>query len=113
MWRWAAAVLAGMLVLAHAQTSHAQSEPKTAGDLAKKCISDNRSVCNKFVGDAVDALESGRQARGEPSCLAGQTSREETARLFARALLAKYAYSDLTASAAVEAIYRDACAREH
>jgi hypothetical protein len=110
MRRWPAAVIAGMIVLACARASHAQAEPKTAGDLAKKCISDNRSLCVKFIGDTIDALESERHARGEPSCLAGQPSLEQTVKLFARALLAVYAYSGLSASAAVAAIYQENCA---
>jgi hypothetical protein len=59
--------------------------------------------------DSIGALENGRQARGEPSCLADQPSRDETVKMFVRALLAKYAYSDLSASAAVENIYKEHC----
>jgi hypothetical protein len=110
---WTAIVAAALLLLTCAGPTQAQTAPKTAGDLAKKCISDNRSLCASFIVDAIGALDSARQTRGEASCLAGDAAQDEIVRTFTRALLAKYAYSDLTASAAVEAIYQDNCAHQN
>ncbi len=113
MRRWSATVATAIVLLAYAGTSHAQSDFKTVGELAKKCIADDRSPCAKFIMDSVGALENGRQARGEHSCLAGHPSQEETVKMVVRALLAKYAYSDLSASAAVEKAYEDNCGRQN
>jgi hypothetical protein len=113
MRRWATTVATATALLGCAGAAHAQSDIKTVGDLAKKCISDDRSPCAKFIIDSVGALEAARQTRGEPSCLAGDPSQEQIVKTFIRALLAKYAYSDLSPAAAVETIYRDNCGRQN
>jgi hypothetical protein len=113
MRRRGARVAIAMAVLACGQASHAQSDFKTANELAKKCISDDRSACSSYIIGSVDSLEDARQVRGEPSCLADHPSKEEIVKTFVRAILAKYAYSDLSAAAAVENIYAENCPRQN
>jgi hypothetical protein len=106
-WRSAAAAA---LFLADAQ-AHAQGALKTAHDLALKCIADNQSSCSQFIVASIDALESARKTRGEASCLGGQPPADAVVRKFIRAVIDDYAYSDASAPAAVEAIYKDYCAQ--
>jgi hypothetical protein len=97
------------MVLAGAP-AHAQATIRTAPELARKCIADDRSPCSQFITAAIEALESARKARGEAPCLGGQPA-DDVVRKFIRAVIADYAYSDVSASAAVETIYKDTCAR--
>jgi hypothetical protein len=106
-WRAAAAAA---LILADAQ-AQAQGAFKTAHELALKCIADNQAPCSQFIVASIGALESARKARGEASCLGGQPPDDTVVRKFIRAVIDDYAYGDASASAAVEAIYKDYCAR--
>jgi hypothetical protein len=105
---WGAAA-AAIMVLACAP-AQAQLTFKTANELAKKCISDDQSACSQFIIASIEALENDRKDRGASSCLVG-LPRELTVKTFVRTLLAKYAYSDASASEAIEAIYKEHCAQ--
>jgi len=105
VWRMAAAI-----VLASGE-AHAEATIKSAHDLALKCIADNQSSCSQFITASIDGLESERKARGEASCLGGLQPSDVIVRKFIRAVIDDYAYSDASAPAAVEAIYKDYCAR--
>jgi hypothetical protein len=109
MRRWAA--VAGPIILWSAQAWSAQPSLSTVGDLAKQCIADDRSFCVKFIVESIDAIEADRQSRGEPLCLTDKPSQEQRIKIFVRALLMKYAYSDLSAAAAVRTIYQENCER--
>jgi hypothetical protein len=87
---------------------------KTAKDMAKQCITDDLSlkgVCSGYIIGSIDTLEGGRHARGERSCLTGHPSAAEVVKIFVRAILANYAYSDLPASDVIENIYKNTCAQ--
>ncbi len=103
--KWRRAVTAVMAFLAGAEASQAQS--KSANELAKQCIADDRSPCSRFILGSIDALEKGRRVRGEPSCLTAD--RDEIVKAFIRAILASYPYDQLPASVLIENIYKDKC----
>jgi Rap1a immunity proteins len=105
------AFVGAAIILSSAQTLGAETNFRTVAELARHCIADDRSACVNFIAGSIQTMEARRQARNEPTCLAGQSSQEQTIKTFVRALLTKYAYSDLSASAAVEAIYQENCAR--
>ena len=105
--KWRRVVPAAMIFLAGAEASQAQS--KSANELAKQCIADDRSPCSRFILGSIDALENGRRARGEPSCLAGDPSSDEIVKVFVRAIVASYPYDVLPASVLIENIYKDKC----
>ena len=105
--KWRRAVTAAMAFLAGAEASQAQS--KSANELAKQCIADNKSFCYGFILGSIDALENGRRGRGEPSCLAADPSSDEIVKVFVRAILASYPYRELPASVLIENIYKDKC----
>src|SRR5260221_194962 len=100
---------AAAMVLTSAE-AYAQASLKTANELAKKRISDNKSACSQFIIAAIEQLENARKARGEASCLGGQSA-DGVVNAFVRAILADYAYSDAPPAAAIETIYKDHCAR--
>jgi hypothetical protein len=105
--KWRRAVPAAMIFLAGAEASQAQS--KSANELAKQCIADDRSPCSRFILGSIDALENGRRVRGEPSCLAADPSSDEIVKAFVRAIVASYPYDELPASVLIENIYKDKC----
>jgi hypothetical protein len=105
--KWRRAVTAAMAFLAGAEASQAQS--KSANELAKQCIADDRSPCTRFILGSIDALENGRRVRGEPSCLAADPSSDEIVKAFVRAIVASYPYDELPASVLIENIYKDKC----
>ena len=105
--KWRGAVTAAMAFLSGAEASQAQS--KSANELAKQCIADDKSPCSRFIFGSIDALEKGRRVRGEPSCLAGDPSSDEIVKVFVRAILASYPYDELPASVLIENIYKDKC----
>jgi hypothetical protein len=105
--KWRRAVTAAMAFLAGAEASQAQS--KSANELAKQCIADDRSPCSRFILGSIDALENGRRVRGEPSCLAADPSSEQIIKAFVRAIVASYPYDELPASVLIENIYKDKC----
>ena len=101
------AVMAAMAFLFGAEASQAQS--KSANELAKQCIADDKAPCSRFILASIDSMENGRRMRGEPSCLAGDPSSDEIVKVFVRAILASYPYDQLPASALIENIYKDKC----
>ena len=105
--KWQGAVTAAMAFLSGAEASQAQS--KSANELAKQCIADDKSPCSRFILGSIDALENGRRARGEPSCLARDPSSDEIVKAFVRAILASYPYDELPASVLIENIYKERC----
>ena len=105
--KWRRVVPAAMIFLAGAEASQAQS--KSANELAKQCIADDRSPCSRFILESIDALENGRRVRGEPSCLAADRSSDEIVKVFVRAIVASYPYDELPASVLIENIYKDKC----
>jgi hypothetical protein len=105
--KWRRVVPAAMIFLADAEASQAQS--KSANELAKQCIADDRSPCTRFILGSIDALENGRRVRGEPSCLAADPSSDEIVKVFVRAIVASYPYDELPASVLIENIYKDKC----
>ena len=104
-WTGAAATVFALLLGAEA----AQAQSKSANELARLCIADNKSPCSRYILGLIDTLEKDRRARGGPSCLGDDPSSEQTVKLFVRAILANYPYADLSASIAVENIYNDKC----
>jgi hypothetical protein len=105
--KWRGAVTTAMAFLLGAAASQAQS--KSANELARQCIADDKSPCSLYIMGSIDALEKERRVRGEPSCLAGNPTSEQIVKVFVRAILANYPYTDLPASAAIENIYEDKC----
>ena len=103
-WRRAVAAVA---FLSGADASQAQS--KSANELARQCIADDKSPCSRFIIGSIDALQNGRRVRGEPSCLSGDPSSDEIVKVFVRAILASYPYDELPASVLIENIYKDKC----
>jgi hypothetical protein len=101
------AVTTAMAFLFGAEASQAQS--KSANELAKQCIADDKSPCSKYILGSIDALENARRIRGEPSCLADDPSSEHVVKVFIRGILASYPYADVPASVAIENIYKDKC----
>jgi hypothetical protein len=92
--------------------SQAQQAFKTVGELARECISDNflTGSCSGYIIGSIDTLESGRRARGEASCLAGQMSKDDMVRKFVRGILANYVEMGATpASVLIGNIYRNEC----
>jgi hypothetical protein len=105
--KWRRAVTAAMAFLSGAEASQAQS--KSANELARQCIADDKSPCSRFILGSIDALENGRRVRGEPSCLSGDPPSDEIVRVFVRAIVASYPYDELPASVLIENIYKDKC----
>jgi hypothetical protein len=105
--KWSGAAATAMALLLGAQASQAQS--KSANELARQCIADDKSPCSRYIMGLIDTLEKDRRARGGPSCLGDDPSSEHIVKAFVRAILANYPYADLSASAAVENIYNDKC----
>ena len=104
-WSGAAATAVALLF----GVTEAQAQSKTANELARQCIADDKSPCSRFISGLIDTLEKDRRARRGPSCLGDDPSSENVVKLFVRAILANYPYPDLPASAAVENIYNDKC----
>jgi hypothetical protein len=101
------ALTAAMAILFGAEASQAQS--KSANELAKQCIADDKSPCSRFILGSIGALENGRRVRGEPTCLSGDPPSDEIVKVFVRAILASYPYDELPASVLIENIYKDKC----
>src|SRR5271156_1426440 len=102
---------AAIALLCGAEASQAQS--KSANELAKQCIADDRSPCSRFILGSIDALENGRRGRGEPSCLPADLSSDEIVKVFVRAIVANYPYDELPASVLIENIYKDKCKKQN
>jgi hypothetical protein len=105
--KWSSAAATAMCLLLGAEASQAQS--RSANELARLCIADDKSPCSKYILGSIDALEKDRRARGEASCLGDYPSSEHVVKVFVRAILANYPYAAVPASAAVENIYNDKC----
>jgi hypothetical protein len=105
--KWSGVAATAVALLLGAAASQAQS--KSANELARQCIADDKLPCSRYISGLIDTLEKDRRARGGPSCLGDDPSSENVVRLFVRAILANYPYPDLPASAAIENIYDDKC----
>jgi hypothetical protein len=105
--KWLGAAATAMALLLGAEAPQAQT--KSANELARQCIADDKSPCSRYILGSIDVLEKDRRARGGPSCLGDDRSSEQVVKAFVRAILANYPYADLSASAAVENIYNDKC----
>ena len=105
--KWQGALTAAIAIFFSAEASQAQS--KSANELARQCIADDKSPCSRFILGSIDALEIGRRVRGEPSCLSGDPPSDEIVKVFVRAILASYPYDELPASVLIEKIYKDKC----
>jgi len=103
--------MTAMALLFAAEAS--QAGVKSANELAKECIADNKAPCSRYILESIDTLENGRRLQGEPSCLAGDSSSEQIVKVFVRAILASYPYDELPASAAIENIYKDSCKNQN
>jgi hypothetical protein len=101
------AAATAMALLLGAEVSQAQS--KSANELARLCIADNKSPCSQYIWGLIDTWEKDRRARGGPSCLGDDPSSEHVVKIFVRAIVANYPYADLPAAVAVENIYNDKC----
>jgi hypothetical protein len=104
---WLGATATAMALLLGAEASQGQS--KSANELARLCIGDDKSPCSRYILGLIDTLEKDRRAHGGASCLGDDPSSEHIVKVFVHALLANYPYPDLSASAAVENIYNDRC----
>jgi hypothetical protein len=105
--KWFGAAATAMSLLLGAEASQAQS--KSANELARLCIADNKSACSRYIMGLIDTFEKDRRARGESSCLGDDPSSEHVVKVFVRAIVANYPYADSSASAAVESVYNDNC----
>jgi hypothetical protein len=105
--KWSIAVATAIVLLVGAGAAQAQS--KSANELARQCIADDKSPCSRYISGLIDTLEKDRRAHGGASCLGDDPSSENVVKLFVRAILANYPYPELPASAAIENIYNDKC----
>ena len=105
--KWSGAATTAMALFLGAQPAEAQS--KSANELARQCIADNKSPCSLYISGLIDSLEKDRRARGGPPCLSDDLSSEQVVKVFVRAIVANYPYPDLPAAVAVENIYNDKC----
>ena len=105
--KWSRAAATALALLLGAQGAQAQS--KSANELARQCIADDKSPCSRYILGLIDTLEKDRRARGGRPCLGDDPSSENLVKLFVRGILANYPYADLPASAAVENVYNDKC----
>jgi hypothetical protein len=102
-------VVVALVVSTAAGLTSAQSF-KTVKDMARECITDDLFLtgsCSGYILGWIDALESGRRALGQNSCLVGHASKDEVVKEFIRAILANYAdRGDLPVSVLIEDAYR-------
>ena len=113
MRRWGLIVLTVVTSVICEQSAYAKLDLQKINDLAKSCIADHLSDCHQYITHAIDDLDNRRMSQGERACFVGQSSTDQTMKIFIHAILAKYAYSDTPSPVAIENIYKDNCADQN
>jgi hypothetical protein len=113
MRRWGLIIVTALTGVIFDKSAHAELNLKKINDLARSRIADHLSDCHQYITHAIDELDTQRKSRGERACFVGHSSDDPTMRTFIRAILAKYAYSDMPSAVAIENIYKDNCADQN
>ena len=100
-------------VLIGEKTARSELNLEKVNELARSCIADHLIACHQYISKSIDDLEGRRKISGEPTCFVGHSSDDEVIRIFVRAILAKYVYSDMPSSDAIENIYKDNCPHQN
>jgi hypothetical protein len=107
MRRWGLMITTVLTAVIFEKAAHAELELKKVNELARSCITDHLSDCHQYIAHSIDDLDSRRKIQGERACFVGHSSDDETMKIFIRAILAKYAYSDMLSPVAIQNIYKD------
>ena len=110
MRRWGLIIVTGLMSVTCEKAAYAELDLDKVNELARSCIADHLSACHQYITHAIDDLDNRRKIQGERGCFAGHSSDDQTMRTFIRAILAKYAYSDMPSPVAIQNIYHDNCA---
>jgi hypothetical protein len=113
MQRWGLMIVTMLSAVICAKAAHAELDLKKVNALARSCIADHLSDCHQYIAHSIDDLDNQRKMQGERTCFVGHSSDDQTMKTFIRAILAKYAYSDLPSPVAIQNIYKENCADQN
>jgi len=113
MRRWGLIIVTVLTGAICAKSARAELDLKKISDLARSCIADHLVDCHQYITHAIDDLDNRRKMHGRRACFVGHSSDDQTMRIFIRAIVAKYAYSDMPSAVATENIYKDNCADQN
>jgi hypothetical protein len=113
MRRWGLIIATVLMSFTCEKAAYAELDLDKINELARSCITDHLSDCHQYITHAIDDLDNRRKIQGGRSCFVGHSSDDQTMRIFIRAILAKYAYSDMPSPVAIQNIYHDNCADQN
>jgi hypothetical protein len=113
MLRWGLIIVTVLTGVICAKSAHAELDLKKVSDLARSCIADHLTDCHQYITNSIDYLDNRLKTHGKRACFVGHYSDDQTMIAFIRAIVERYAYSDMPSAVAIENIYKENCADQN